>query len=336
MEQFNKDEFYKQLNSIAQAEQPEESTVLQQSENHEGVTFEDENSETIQFGMEEAQETQEENEGHIQSEAEEVGENPKPKKESRYINRERLNEEIEKRNRIQQEFEAERRRAAELQSQLEAYNRIIDQASSQKEMGASKQEEEAIDPLDVETYQYFENRIKDLESRLVNQSENLTRQQEEARIAQTVNYHEKEFANKNPDFQDAFKHLMEAEKANHTYLVGDESQAAQMVAEKVKGILINAVKNGRNSAEIIYNMAKNYGYAPKAIKKSGGANLSAINRNMDRSASISDIPSSAGAPTPRTYSNAEDFELLKRPDGRGTDPKAFHKALESLNRLKGI
>lgn len=73
-----------------------------------------------------------------------------------------------------------------------------------------------------------------------------------------------EFARQQPDFMDAYKHLRQA-RADDLRDVGvSEADIQRALLQDEMAVAHNAVAQGKNPAAVIYNMAKRYGYAPKA------------------------------------------------------------------------
>lgn len=104
-----------------------------------------------------------------------------------------------------------------------------------------------------------------------------TKEQTEARIEsermqRTFERSVSEFGQKNPDFEDAFRHLQTARANQLARFAQYRGEGGQPDAQKIQaqiisdahGIIANAVRDGQSPAEALYTWAKDYGYAPKA------------------------------------------------------------------------
>lgn len=101
--------------------------------------------------------------------------------------------------------------------------------------------------------------------------EQLTRQQQEqqaiAQLAQATAMSEAEFAKATPDYFPAVEHLKKVLDSNLQVLgVTDPATRAQEIHKQMLQLSHGSISQGRNPAEVAYQMAKNYGFAgaPKA------------------------------------------------------------------------
>ena len=75
----------------------------------------------------------------------------------------------------------------------------------------------------------------------------------------------REFISKNPDYTDAFQHVMRVEtRAAEKMGYRSEEAKAQYLESRAKTLAQTAIAEGRNPAADIYEMAKEYGWSPKA------------------------------------------------------------------------
>jgi len=89
----------------------------------------------------------------------------------------------------------------------------------------------------------------------------------EQMFMQSYRGHVQEFTQSNPDFHDAYQFLLQNRKAEYEMAGYSENDVNQLLHEDEAAIVANAMKNERNPAETIYQLAKLRGYAVKANQK---------------------------------------------------------------------
>lgn len=74
-----------------------------------------------------------------------------------------------------------------------------------------------------------------------------------------------------PDFNDAYQHVRNTRAADLRMLGMPEANINQTLLQDEMTIAQNALQNGKNPAEEVYNMAKRHGYTPKQATAAGTA-----------------------------------------------------------------
>lgn len=103
----------------------------------------------------------------------------------------------------------------------------------------------------------------------------------------------REFAETNADFGDAARWLSGFRDNQLQALTavdprfGDAGARNWQIEEELKAIVVNAAQQGKSPAELIYGIAKGYGYRPKAVV--AGAGLERLARNIEAETSLSDL-----------------------------------------------
>ncbi len=211
-----------------------------------------------------------------------------------------------------------------LETQLQMF------AEMQKAQQPQYQEPE-IDPLDTDTYNYAKKEIHDLRSEMKSMAKQMADQQMQNQMYNVASAQESHFSKDHPDFKDAIEHVRNVEINIAKALIPDEKQAIAMVDQKLRDTIQISINNGKNAAETMYNMAKTYGYAGKAIPvtPTQGANLDAISKNMQNSRSISDVGNSANLSTLVPI----DIQAAMNKNGNmtsGVDADKFHAMLSKI------
>lgn len=257
-------------------------------------------------------------------EDEEIHHGPIPKK--------RFNKEIEKRKALEVELARERESRIKFETELTLYNKALDELNKK-----SEPKQEAIQPIDEEAHNLYMKRIQDLESKIENQTKSISQRDVQKQFEESLNYQQEQFQKNVPDFADAYQHVIKAEMESYKMAGYSEQEAAQLTQQQLASRAWNSFNNGKNVAEVFYNMAKTYGYNSKAqntIKTvSNTPNLERIEKNMRKSETIlNDIPevSTKFAPETESYLSPDGFNRLMNKDGRGVNKNEFHKILNKL------
>jgi hypothetical protein len=254
-----------------------------------------------------------------EDEEEEQFKGPIPKK--------RLNKEIERRKAIEQELMHERENRIKYETELNLYNKALEQLQAKNQ--APEQE---VEPIDADAHNLYMKKIGELEKRLETQSQNFSYSQSQIQAQNLYAQQESKFVAKHPDYKDAIDHIVKTEINNYTMTGIDRKEAEKITSERIMGLAAKALEVGKDVPEIMYNLAKNYGYnAQKATKT--GPNLSNIEKNIKKSETIlNDVPeiTTTFAPEAAQYTNFEGFQRLMNSNGRGVNPNEFHKILAKV------
>jgi len=156
----------------------------------------------------------------------------------------------------------------------------------------------------------------------------------ETQLAQTVSFHEQEFAAKTPDYFDAASHLLQSRVAEMQIMYPDDDPAViiaarrdgfqhpamwrnELVRREAMGIAADAMRSGQNPAQVYYNLAKHRGYAGKAPAQAAQAPAAAPAqpqqarpKRMDTIKAGLDAPGSLSTGASKSDSAAEGFPSL--------------------------
>ncbi len=246
-----------------------------------------------------------------------------------FIPKSRFNKEIEKRKALEEQLHQERESKIRFETQLEMMRQMQESKASQP---TPEPQADPLDPLDMDAHNLYMQKIQALEKRLENFNQESTQKTQQLHYYNMVSAQEQTFEKQNPDFKDALEHLktVEMQVAKNFY---NEEQAESYVAQKMQNALMAAINSGKNTAEVMYSMAKSYGYAPKSAQKApSGSNLGAINNNMKKSASIQSLGNSVGM-----GNNSSGFDIsqtLRDPKNpsSGIDNVKFQKHMARIMR----
>lgn len=125
----------------------------------------------------------------------------------------------------------------------------------------------ATDPLGAMMHQLQQVNatVQDLQNKLATEQQNATLKSQFAEFTNSVRGIKEAYEKTVPDFNDAYQHIRTT-RAEDLRMTGvPEAQINQMLLQDELNIAQVALQNGKNPAAEIYNMAKRYGYTPKAV-----------------------------------------------------------------------
>lgn len=188
---------------------------------------------------------------------------------------------------------------------------------------AEPEKEEEFIPLDPEADAVYNKKLEELERQLQETKQATAA----AQFASALERQESEFKAKNPDFEEAYKHVVKIKKREMEHALVPEEQRDGAVFKIMQQLALRAVSQGKNAAELFYNMAEDYGYSRKAATKNG-ANLNAIRENQKKSRSINEFQA---ADTKPALSGAKEVKDMLNQYGQ-VDPAKFKVHLENLKK----
>lgn len=155
--------------------------------------------------------------------------------------------------------EAQRRVGA-----LEAY--IQQLQNTQQQPTAPPAPDSDVDPLGAMLHklEQVNKTVADLQAALNQQQSQQSQLTQFQQFQQRVGQLRDEFAKTTPDFDAAYAHIRNARISDlRAYGLTDE-KIQQAIFQEEATLAENAIRNGRNPAQVIYEMSKRHGYVPKA------------------------------------------------------------------------
>lgn len=245
----------------------------------------------------------------------------------------RLKKEIAKRRALEDQMNQERAERIRAQTELDMYNRAFQQLQASQQ---PQHQQPGIDPLDPEAHQYYsqhyapKNELEAIKAEL----QQTKMEQYRTAMAQTLHHQQAEFERTTPDWQAAYQHLYKTEVDRIKYVTGDEQYANRSATANMQQMAIMAAQQGKNVAEVFYNVAKSYGYNPKT-RRPAESNLDAIETNM-RKSRVADVPVASVTPGNgvSNYTTREGFDKIYsgNPTKRVKEVEDFHKILDRIKR----
>lgn len=169
-------------------------------------------------------------------------------------------EERIKRKEIQKQIETIKQENESLKA---TFNKILSKAQEQAK-AANEPQPPSFEDDPIAALKYENDQLK---KEMNGFKEFTTKQQEQAEYARKQNefvntYRSKaeEFKQSNPDFQEAYDYAMKGRLEEFKIAGYTDQQARQLIIEDEAAIVANALSQGKNPAESIYNLAKLRGY----------------------------------------------------------------------------
>ncbi len=234
---------------------------------------------------------------------------------SHLIPKSRLDKEIEKRRTIEAELQTQREEKIRYQTQLEMVQKMHELKQEQPKFEPVK-----LDPLDPDAFNYQNQRFEELQQKIEQASQQSHMQQ----LAQQVSLKEMEFSSRTPDYTDAVNYVKDLQMKVARDMFGNDKDAADKVTSDMRDIVLNSIRNGRNPAENIYNMAKQYGY--KSRQKAPNVNLDAVERNANASVNTSGLNTNVAM-------GSGPIDIRQSFDERGrVDPAKFAELIQKAQK----
>jgi hypothetical protein len=210
------------------------------------------------------------------------------------IPKSRFNEEATKRKSAEEQLQKEREENIRMKAQWDLLSKMQEQQKAD-----NIQPEPEIDPLDVDAFNHTKREIQNLKNELAEVRKYSAENTQKMQYSNIAQVQENAFVKEHPDFYNAIEYVKNIETNVAKNFSTDEAQAKMYAEQKLQSILVGTLNNGKNAAEALYNMAKSYGYQDRDAPVSNTSpnkptvNVDNINKNMERSASIQNLNSSA-------------------------------------------
>lgn len=159
---------------------------------------------------------------------------------------------------------------AQQQKTLDALTKTLAdmQAAKQREIDEANKPvipDKATDPLG-----YLDHRIKEVANAIeaMGKAQQKTVQETEQQtqfrqFVDTVNSKVAEFKQGTTDYDDAYKHLVSLRINDYTKMGYTADAARQLVGQEEARLAATALEEGKNPAQVAYDLAKSHGYVPK-------------------------------------------------------------------------
>lgn len=211
---------------------------------------------------------------------------------------------------LAEQMAADRRQLLELQ-------RTIAQLSEKLTTPPAEAEPVPPDPT-TQPYEALLHEMAELKKALAAQQQQtqqqtqMTQQQQQFMEFKTqINSAKAEFTKSAPDFDAAYAHLRAQRAADLADVGVPQEQIAQALLQDELAVAQNAVRQGKNPAQVIYNMAKRYGYSPKAVAPTPQEKVAQLAAGQQAAAAPQRGAPVAELPTAASLKDASDADLAR-------------------------
>jgi len=144
------------------------------------------------------------------------------------------------------------------------------------------------DPLGYINHQMkqLQDQLKSLTDGQTNTQKLTEQQQQQHAFIGTVNAQIKSFEAANPDYQDAYRHMIQMRTQDYLDSGMTATEAKAAVGNDELAIAARALQQGKNPAEVVFGMAKRYGYQKKDTPAEGTNKLETIKKGIDASKTV--------------------------------------------------
>lgn len=171
-----------------------------------------------------------------------------------------------------QALHEERRKRQELEQRLAALEGRITQPPK---------DEPKIPTVEEDPVGHFKAKIEQIERTAGETAQQFAARQQFEAFAAHVSTREQQFATANPDYYEATEHLHNALASFFEEQGLDPEQAKVQAGNAAHSLAVNAVNNRRDPAAAAYNLAKKYGWQPKAAAPPASGEKATPERGAD-------------------------------------------------------
>lgn len=191
---------------------------------------------------------------------------------------------------LRQSLEAAHQRVGELQASLEALQRPTAPAQSP----APDPETDPLGHL-LHKIETMSKALNEVQTQLSDQREHQTQLTQFQQFQNQVNTLRDQFAKDHADFGDAYAHLRQARTADLKLYGYQPADIQKTLLQEEITLSQNAIRQGKNPAEVVYDMAKRHGYTPKGAAPAPApttpdAKLTSIQQAQQASKSLPSTP----------------------------------------------
>jgi hypothetical protein len=174
-----------------------------------------------------------------------------------------------------------RRSLAEAQQRVAQLEQHINQAQ-QPTVEAPKAPDPITDPLGAMMHQLdsVNKTVLELQTKLTQQQTQSNQLLEFQKFQSSVQELKNQFVKTAPDFDAAYKHVRDNRVSDLRTFGLTDPQIQQTLFQEEATLAENAIRNGRNPAEVIYEMAKRHGYTAKQTTEKAVEKLTKIEQGQ--------------------------------------------------------
>ena len=178
-----------------------------------------------------------------------------------------------------QDLERQVKEAAERTQKIENYLRSL-QANENQQQQQEEIPDKETDPLGYNNYM-----MNNLYKQFENLQNNVQVQQKNTAYNKFVEVYKNQaaqYAQEQPDFGEAYQYALKSFANEYEAAGMNQEEIAKQLKEDEEGLVQRAFQTGKNPGEIIYNIAKVRGYAPKTqeSQKQKTSKLDTVNKGV--------------------------------------------------------
>ena len=205
-----------------------------------------------------------------------------------------------------------RREAKELRERLRRSEMENQQrfAALQERLNKLQTPEGEQPTFETDPASYLKKEVEGLKQAVTTATQQAQQVQIESFLKNTIQASEDQYRKNHPDYNDAVNHLIASLKNNmELHGVSDQAQIDNMLKEQATRMTVTALRLGKEPAEFVYEIAKNHGFVPKAVRDNE-TKLETIAKGQEATQTLgSGGKRDSGAVTLDSLSKMDDGEL---------------------------
>lgn len=164
---------------------------------------------------------------------------------------------------LRQSLVTEQQRYSEAKARLDALEKQLQEKLTPQVAAPDP----TTDPLGAMMHQLSQVNatVTDLQNKLTQEQQNNLLKQQFEQFTSSVREIKVAYEKTVPDFKDAYEHIRNIRMEDLRAIGVPETEIPKVLLQDELNISQNAIQHGKNPAEEMYNMAKRYGYAAKAV-----------------------------------------------------------------------
>ncbi len=189
----------------------------------------------------------------------------------------------------------ERMRRKELQKELEDYREKFSRVDERLKILGEKNTNQEIpsfemDPLGYSKYEIdkLKGGFEDVSKRVPENIKRLEGEIETLRLQRVIERQEATFERDKPDYRDSLNFFIKTRIETAQEMGYDEDSARSMVTSELQEATQRAISNGKNPAEIIYNISAKYGFKSNNSAKEA-SKIDALKKAESATKSLSEV-----------------------------------------------
>lgn len=172
----------------------------------------------------------------------------------------------------------------QMQERIQRFEELKNQLDEQRQRTQAQQEAENFQNDPLGSLRQDVQKLSEQQREAQERAQQMQAQQQQLdTLRSTMQTHIAEFSGDHPDYQDALSHLLSA-RGNELRMMGvPEAQIPAYIDQESVSIANAALQNGRNAAEMVYELAKLRGYSGQSADSAAAQRVQQLEKGQQAS-----------------------------------------------------